>query len=666
MISHLHPMRRHSSGLLGGVALGIVVLLVAAGGAQAGSSNFFLGTGITGLEVELARYDEIVISASTVEELDAILTIRELNPDIRIFVLLDFMVGISEGVNDLALDYAEGVEEEWKMVSTTGDYINFWPESFQVNFTDVCPEVEGRVARDYIADFFGERVLPYLDFYDGIYLDCCFESILWMSGHTGEIDLNCDGLADDSNDVLNWVRDGWRDMIDSFRAQEEALLLVGNGSNHLFEHLNGRMLEDFPNSSYGYLTGGLSLLETWRYTTNCDFSIVNSIAEPEDRTARRAGWALAELTDQNVCYDHGPYHHDELQWDPLFDFDLGDPREDMHIEGRRSFLRTFEGGNFDDTIYPPVEWEWCYAGDHTLWEPEDPLTGKWSLRLTVPTDGWQIVYLADLLPTTLNSHAMLSFRYRVEAGTVDGVKLDCSLRGHDGDGSEKIRFDQRTLFPGEEGHFISRGSQTMPARDDWYFYMTTTAPCTIVLDEIRITYMGGAYAEREFDGGFLVHDLGGSGIVLDNFPEGYVPSADPVFEGAWFDYENSGIFVANAGETIFMVQDPDGFADHVWGDDDGSAESNLRGMLGAAYPNPFNPKVTIPFALESSTSVKLDVFDVQGRRLATLADQVFTAGEHTIDWNGQDSRGQSLPSGIYFLRIATPLENEVQKLVMAR
>ncbi len=666
MISHLHPLRRFTSGLMGGVAVGIAVLLVTAGGAQAGSSNFFLGTDVTGLEVELARYDQLVLSASTVEELDAIELMRELNPDIRIFVLLDFMVGVPEGLNDLATDYAMGVEEDWKMQSTTGDYIHFWPESFQVNFTDVCPEVDGRVARDYIAEFFGERVLPYLDYYDGIYLDCCFESILWMTGHSGEIDLNMDGVGDDSSDVLNWVRDGWRDVIDSFRAQDDDLLLVGNGSNHLFEHLNGRMLEDFPNGSYGNLTGGLSLLETWRYSTNCDFSIVNSIADPEDRTPRRAAWALAELTGQMVCYDGGPHEHDHMQWDPLFDFELGDPLEDMHLEGSRVFHRDFEGGVFEDTVYSPVEWDWCFAGTHTLFEPEDPLSGKWSLRLTVPTDGWQIIYLADLLPTTLNSHVMLSFRYRVEEGTLSGTKLDCALRGHEGDGSEKVKFDQRTLFPGEEGHFISRGNQPMGARDDWYIYMTTTAPITLIIDEIRVTYSGGAYAQREFEDGILVHDIGGSGVVLDDFPEGYVPSSDPVFEGAWFEEVEYDVYVADAGETVFMIYDPDGFADHVWGDDDGSAESHQRGLLRAAYPNPFNPKVSIPFALDSSTSVKMDVYDVQGRRLASLADQVFAAGDHELVWNGRDDRGQELPSGIYFVKIATPQASEVQKLVMAR
>ena len=666
MNSHHHPKGRFPSGLAGGLVLCIVAMLVTAGGVQAGSANFFLGMDITGLETELARYDQIVVSASTVDELDAIITIRNLNPEIRIFVLLDFMVGVSDDVNDLATDYAEGVKEEWKMISTTGDYINFWPGSFQVNFTDVCPEVDGVVARDYIAEFFVNRVQPYLDYYDGIYLDCAFESILWMTGHTGEIDLNVDGVGDYWRDDLNWVRDGWRDMLDSFHAEEPNLLLVGNGSNHLFDHLNGRMLEDFPNSSYGYLSGGLSLLETWRYTTNCDFSIVNSIAEPEERTARRAGWALAELTDQNVCYDHGPYHHNEMQWDELFDYDLGPALEDLHIEGSRVFHRSFEDGNFEDITYSPVEWEWCYAGEHMLWEPEDPLDGKWSLRLTIPTDGWQIAYLADLLPTASSSNVMLSFRYRIEDAAVEGVDLDCALRGHEGNGDEKVRFDQRTIFNGEEGHFMSKGSKAMEGRDDWYLYMTTTAPCTIVIDEIRITQLAGAYVEREFEAGILVHDLGLSGVVLTSFPDGYIPSSDPVFSDAWFEYEDTGIYVAYNGETVLMVDDPGGFMDEILGDDEAAAETAPRDILSASYPNPFNPQLSIPFALESSGFVKLEIFDVQGRRLTTLADEVFSAGKHELTWNGSDDRGHSLPSGIYFLRFATSRETDVQKLVLAR
>jgi len=659
-------LSRRITGVVAGLVLGFAVLMATAGGALATSANFFLGMDLTGNEVELARYDQIVVSASTVEEIDAIGWIREMNPEIKIFILFDFMVAYPEGLNQLATDYAAGVPYEWRMISTTGDYINFWPDSYQVNFTDVCPEIEGRVARDYIGEFFGERIVPHLQHYDGIYLDCCFENITWMTGHGGEIDLNVDGLGDDNEDVLNWVRDGWRDVIDDFRGQVGDLLLVGNGSNHLFEHLNGRMLEDFPNSSYGYLTGGLSLLETWRYSTACDFSIVNSVAEPEERTERRAAWGLAALTDQKVCYDHGPYHHNEMQWDELFDYDLGKALEDMHVEGSRLFNRTFEGGRFEDQVFGDVDWSWCFAGSHTLWEPEDPLAGKWSLRLTVPTDGWQVIYLADLLPNTYNSQVMLSFRYRIESASLDGVKLDVALRGHDGDGTEKVKFDQRIIFPGEEGHFISRGNKAMQLRDDWYLYMTTTAPCVIVLDEIRLTYLGGLSAQRKFESGILVHDLGNSGVVLNSLPDGYVPSSDPVFANAWDHIEEYDIYVLGVGETVMMVRDYGGMGDGIPGDDDAGAEFMRDGLLGAAYPNPFNPRVNIPFALDRDSHVKMDVFDVQGRRMAVLADESFVAGSHEVIWDGQDARGHELPSGIYFVRVNTPQDSDVQKLVLTR
>jgi len=666
MNSHHPNTRRRITGLAAGTILGIALTLVAAGGALATSANFFLGMDITGLEADLARYDQIVVSAGTVEELDAIALIRELNPEIRIFVLFDFMVAYPEGLNQLATDYAAGVKEDWRMQSTTGDYINFWPGSYQVNFTDVCPVIDGQVARDYISEFFGERILPYLGHYDGLYLDCCFENITWMTGHSGEIDLNMDGYGDETMDILNWVRDGWRDILDDFRLQRNDLLLVGNGSNHLFEHLNGRMLEDFPNSSYGYLTGGLSLLETWRYSTSCDFSIVNSIAEPEERTERRAGWALAALTDQKVCYDHGPYSHNEMQWDELFEVELGDPREDMHIEGFRRFHRSFEGGLFEDTVYSPVEWDLLYGGGHALFVADDPLEDKWSLRLTVPTEGWQVIYLADLLPNAYASPVMISFRYRVEEAGLDGVKFNCALRGHDGDGDEKVNFDQRILFPGEEGHFIANGSQSMQVRDDWYLYMTTTAPCVLVIDEIRITNQGGAYAERAFDNGILVHDLGHTGVVLDKFPDNYVPSSDAVFAGTWEYHEEFGISVLYPNETVVMVRDMDGFADGIAGDEDGGAEAAPREIFGAAYPNPFNPRVNIPFALERASDVRMEVFDVSGRSVALVADGTYSAGSHEIVWNAGDRKGRELPSGIYFIKLKTNEDIDVQKLVLAR
>jgi flagellar hook assembly protein FlgD len=49
--------------------------------------------------------------------------------------------------------------------------------------------------------------------------------------------------------------------------------------------------------------------------------------------------------------------------------------------------------------------------------------------------------------------------------------------------------------------------------------------------------------------------------------------------------------------------------------------------------------------------VRLTIFDVAGRKVATLVDDVRAAGEHTVVWEGRDDRGQSVPSGTYFYRL---------------
>ena len=63
------------------------------------------------------------------------------------------------------------------------------------------------------------------------------------------------------------------------------------------------------------------------------------------------------------------------------------------------------------------------------------------------------------------------------------------------------------------------------------------------------------------------------------------------------------------------------------------------------YPNPFNPATTILFSLDNPATVRLDVYDVLGRQVTSLADY-FNAGVHELDWNGSDK-----PSGVYYYTI---------------
>ena len=68
--------------------------------------------------------------------------------------------------------------------------------------------------------------------------------------------------------------------------------------------------------------------------------------------------------------------------------------------------------------------------------------------------------------------------------------------------------------------------------------------------------------------------------------------------------------------------------------------------LEPSYPNPFTGVTTIPFAAPGDGAVRVDVYDLLGRRVATLVDEVVTAGSHEVYWNASD-----LPSGMYFVRL---------------
>lgn len=73
--------------------------------------------------------------------------------------------------------------------------------------------------------------------------------------------------------------------------------------------------------------------------------------------------------------------------------------------------------------------------------------------------------------------------------------------------------------------------------------------------------------------------------------------------------------------------------------------------LSGARPNPFNPLTTLRFDLAEDGPVRLEIFDVRGRRVRTLLECNLTAGEHAIDWNGTDDGARPLAGGTYVIRL---------------
>ena len=68
-------------------------------------------------------------------------------------------------------------------------------------------------------------------------------------------------------------------------------------------------------------------------------------------------------------------------------------------------------------------------------------------------------------------------------------------------------------------------------------------------------------------------------------------------------------------------------------------------------PNPFNPRTTIRYSLPKDGDVSLDIFDVRGRKVKTLVTGRQTAGQHIVNWEGRDGRGNPQPSGVYLVQM---------------
>jgi hypothetical protein len=88
--------------------------------------------------------------------------------------------------------------------------------------------------------------------------------------------------------------------------------------------------------------------------------------------------------------------------------------------------------------------------------------------------------------------------------------------------------------------------------------------------------------------------------------------------------------------------------------------------LHAPVPNPFNPAVTVSFSVPAAGQVRLDVFDLSGRRIATLVDRELTPGSHEAVWRGLDDRGRRAPSGVYLFRLAAGGDVARQRVVLVK
>lgn len=98
--------------------------------------------------------------------------------------------------------------------------------------------------------------------------------------------------------------------------------------------------------------------------------------------------------------------------------------------------------------------------------------------------------------------------------------------------------------------------------------------------------------------------------------------------------------------TIILKRDkPDNIDDNV--------ENVLSFELFQNYPNPFNSTTQVKFELQSGSNTTLKIFNILGKEITTLLDEYLSTGKYSVNWEARDESNNSLPSGIYFIKLSS-------------
>jgi hypothetical protein len=112
------------------------------------------------------------------------------------------------------------------------------------------------------------------------------------------------------------------------------------------------------------------------------------------------------------------------------------------------------------------------------------------------------------------------------------------------------------------------------------------------------------------------------------------------------------------GYDYYLVKtDPDGLVSVV----EGATPALPTALSITAAPNPFNPTTCISFSLAEASNIRLDVFDLLGRKIAMLQDEPMSVGEYEVIW---DASG--LPSGVYLVRLSAGEHAATEKVVLLK
>lgn len=100
-------------------------------------------------------------------------------------------------------------------------------------------------------------------------------------------------------------------------------------------------------------------------------------------------------------------------------------------------------------------------------------------------------------------------------------------------------------------------------------------------------------------------------------------------------------------------------------DNDDNVAPALK-LAASNYPNPFNPTTTISYSVPTNGMTSVKIFNLKGQLINTLVNGDKTAGDHTVVWKGIDASGNSVASGLYFMRVENNGKAVTRKMLLSK
>ena len=175
---------------------------------------------------------------------------------------------------------------------------------------------------------------------------------------------------------------------------------------------------------------------------------------------------------------------------------------------------------------------------------------------------------------------------------------------------------------------------------------------------LEMTYSGTDPLTYQFDYEVdWVTVLGGDGSLVNGESQFITFNFNSLFMTPGF-YEGNVFLNSNMGSILFYLQmvilEP-----LVIGD----GTIPMKFAVSANYPNPFNPSTRFTISIPDRSNVSTSVFDLKGRRIATLLNSELDTGVYDLTWQGKNDIGSQVSAGIYILRVDAGKYNHNQKMI---